>query len=98
MTVLVVGASAAARQRLVTELRRREWPSSGPRCGPDALTDTPEVSPYVLHRSPTHSAIFGKGQPRRSNVAHFMAELITDDGSWRQWKGQMPVIYDADST
>lgn len=30
----------------------------------------------------------------RINVAHFMADLITDDDTWRRWKGRMPVIYD----
>ena len=24
---------------------------------------------------------------------HFMAELITDDGTWNKWKRQIPVIY-----
>jgi hypothetical protein len=26
-------------------------------------------------------------------VGHFMADLITEDALWQQWKGQMPVIY-----
>jgi hypothetical protein len=32
------------------------------------------------------------------NVGHFMAELITDDELWNQWNGQMPVIYNKEST
>jgi hypothetical protein len=27
------------------------------------------------------------------NVAHFMVQLITDNGTWSKWKGHMPVIY-----
>ena len=27
------------------------------------------------------------------NVAHFMVQLITDNGTWSKWKGDMPVIY-----
>ena len=29
----------------------------------------------------------------RINVAHFMADLITDSDTWNRWKGKMPVIY-----
>ena len=60
---------------------------------PDALFDEDTVTDYTLHPSPTSSAIFGDGKTSRINVAHFMAELITDDTIWNKWKGQMPVIY-----
>jgi hypothetical protein len=30
-------------------------------------------------------------------VAHFMAELIADKPTWEQWRGQMPVIYNANA-
>jgi nucleoside-diphosphate-sugar epimerase len=60
---------------------------------PDNLVDQPEVTPYTLHASPTKNAIFAPGTTSRINVAHFMAELITSDDLWNQWKGQMPVIY-----
>jgi NAD(P)-dependent dehydrogenase (short-subunit alcohol dehydrogenase family) len=60
---------------------------------PDSLIDQDEVTPYSTHRSPTRSAIFNAGQTSRINVAHFMAELITDTATWERWKGQMPVIY-----
>ncbi|MEZ4865556.1 MAG: NAD(P)-binding oxidoreductase [Caldilineaceae bacterium] len=60
---------------------------------PDGLIDADEVTPYELHRSPTRSAIFDAGQVSRINVAHFMAELITNDECWQRWRGQMPVIY-----
>ncbi|MEZ4683227.1 MAG: NAD(P)-binding oxidoreductase [Caldilineaceae bacterium] len=60
---------------------------------PDGLIDADEVTPYTIYPSPTRSAIFEAGQVSRINVAHFMAELITDDDCWQQWKGQMPVIY-----
>lgn len=64
---------------------------------PDGLIDENEVTEYQLYRSPTKSAIFDAGQTSRINVGHFMAELVTRDSLWRQWKGKMPVIYNASS-
>jgi nucleoside-diphosphate-sugar epimerase len=60
---------------------------------PDGLIDADEVTPYAIYPSPTRSALFDAGQVSRINVAHFMAELITDEACWQQWQGQMPVIY-----
>lgn len=60
---------------------------------PDTLTDDDRVTGYELYPSPIRSAIFNAGTTSRINVAHFMAELITDDETWNRWKGQMPVIY-----
>lgn len=60
---------------------------------PDTLLDEAEVTPYEAHPSPTRSAIFDPGKTSRINVAHFMAELIKDDDTWKRWKGRMPVIY-----
>lgn len=60
---------------------------------PDDLIDEDEVTAYELHPSPTRSAIFDAGKVSRINVAHFMADLITEDDIWQQWQGQMPVIY-----
>lgn len=60
---------------------------------PDNLVDEDEVTPYELHQSPTRSAIFDSGKVSRINVAHFMADLITEDDVWQKWNGQMPVIY-----
>jgi len=60
---------------------------------PDSLTDEDNVSPYENHPSPIRSALFNPGKVSRINVARFMAELITDNNTWKQWKGQMPLIY-----
>lgn len=60
---------------------------------PDNLIDEAEVSEYELYPSPNRSAIFDAGQTSRINVGHFMADLITNQAVWQQWKGQMPVIY-----
>ena len=60
---------------------------------PDGLIDLDTVSDYEVHASPTRSAIFDAGQTSRINVGCFMAELVTDDLVWEQWKGKMPVIY-----
>jgi hypothetical protein len=59
---------------------------------PDSLKDASEVTAYEVHPSPTRS-IFNPGVTSRINVGHFMADLITDDGTWNKWKGRMPVIY-----
>lgn len=64
---------------------------------PDGLIDEEKVTAYDIHLSPTRSAIFDAGQVSRINVGHFMAELITDDDIWQQWKGQMPVIYNKEA-
>ncbi len=60
---------------------------------PDNLIDESKVTEYEVFPSPIRSAIFDAGTTSRINVAHFMAELITDQETWNKWKGQMPVIY-----
>ena len=60
---------------------------------PDSLTDESHVTEYETHPSPIRSAIFDAGSTSRINVSYFMADLITNDATWRRWKGQMPVIY-----
>lgn len=60
---------------------------------PDTLLDEATVTEYQLHPSPIESALFGSRETSRINVAHFMADLMTDEACWAQWKGQMPVIY-----
>ena len=60
---------------------------------PDGLIDEAEVTEYTVHPSPTRSAIFDAGVTSRLNVGCFMAELISDDALWNEWKGKMPVIY-----
>jgi NAD(P)-dependent dehydrogenase (short-subunit alcohol dehydrogenase family) len=60
---------------------------------PDTLVNHSAVSQYDVCPSPIRSALFNPGRASRINVAHFMVELVTDDGLWDKWKGQMPVIY-----
>ena len=60
---------------------------------PDKLVNEDQVSEYEVHPSPIRSAIFDAGETSRINVGHLMAELITNDETWKDWKGQMPVIY-----
>jgi nucleoside-diphosphate-sugar epimerase len=59
---------------------------------PDSLVDG-EVSTYRTHDGIV-SSLFRADGTRRANVAHFMAELVTDTAIWRRWRGQMPVIVD----
>jgi len=63
---------------------------------PDSLVDKAAVTDYELHESPTRSAIFDPGVTSRVNVGRFMADLITDDAVWSEWRGQMPVIYNVE--
>jgi len=65
---------------------------------PDALINEDNVAEYEVYPSPTRSAIFNAGKTSRINVGHFMADLITDDDIWSRWKGQMPVIYNKESS
>jgi hypothetical protein len=60
---------------------------------PDALINELEVTEYATYASPIRSPIFDPGKTSRMNVAHFMADLITNESLWNAWKGQMPVIY-----
>lgn len=65
---------------------------------PDGLIDEPKTTAYDIHKSPIRSAIFDAGSTSRINVAHFMAKLTTDGSLWERWKGQMPVIYNQESS
>ncbi len=60
---------------------------------PDSLIDAAEA-PYVVEESPS-TGIFAGRPTARSNVAHFMAELIEDAELWTEWKFRMPVIMNA---
>jgi hypothetical protein len=60
---------------------------------PDSLIDEDNVTGYAVYASPIRSAIFDAGKTSRINVAHFIADLITEPRKWSDWKGQMPVLY-----
>ncbi len=60
---------------------------------PDNLTDEAKSTELEVYPSPIRSAIFDAGKTSRINVACFMADLISDDDTWNEWKGKMPVIY-----
>jgi hypothetical protein len=60
---------------------------------PDTLTNDAVVSEYAVWPSPVRSALFNPGKTSRINVAHFMADLMTNDANWDKWRGKMPVIY-----
>lgn len=65
---------------------------------PDDLTNESEVTEYDLYASPVRSAIFDAGKTSRINVANLMARLITDNELWDKWQGQMPVIYNKETS
>jgi nucleoside-diphosphate-sugar epimerase len=64
---------------------------------PDGLIDEDQVTPYELHASPIRNPIFNAGKTSRINVGNFMARLITEKDTWKEWKGQMPVIYNKEN-
>jgi hypothetical protein len=64
---------------------------------PDTLTDDRDISDYQLTVSPVRSPIFNSGKASRINVGHFMAQLVTEESLWNQWRGKMPVLYNAES-
>ena len=78
---------------LRTEIRQQDPAIEWAVVRPDKLIDEDQVSEYEVHVSPIRSAIFDSGETSRINVGHLMAKLITDDETWKHWKGQMPVIY-----
>jgi len=78
---------------LRTEIGRNDSTIEWVAVRPDSLLDVSKVTEYETHPSPIRSAIFDAGKTSRINVAHFIAELITNDETWENWKGKMPVIY-----
>ena len=82
-------AAEYLRTRIGRESGAIEWVA----VRPDTLISEDTVTAYELYPSPIRSRVFNPGKTSRINVAHFMAELMTDDETWNRWKGQMPVIY-----
>ena len=60
---------------------------------PDSLIDEENVSEYEIHNNKIRSPIFNPGKTSRINVSNFMAELVTNDKLWQEWKHKTPVIY-----
>jgi len=60
---------------------------------PDSLFDEESVSEYEVHKNKIRSPIFNPGKTSRINVSNFMAELVTNDKLWQEWKHKTPVIY-----
>jgi len=58
---------------------------------PDNLIDA-KVSKYKVISKPQGELFGGEaGVTTRSNVAHFMVDLVMNDETWNNWKFQMPV-------
>ncbi len=60
---------------------------------PDSLLPG-EVSGYTLHEGLV-SSLFAPDSTNMANVAHFMCELVTNPGTWADWRGKLPVIVNA---
>ncbi len=65
---------------------------------PDGLTNEDKVTEYEVYPSPIRDTVFNAGKTSRINVGHFMADLITESDIWKKWKGQMPVIYNKETS
>lgn len=64
---------------------------------PDSLIENDEVTNYDVVNTPLRSPIFDPGKASRINVAHLMAELLTNDSLWQKWRGKTPVLYNIES-
>ena len=60
---------------------------------PDSLVDG-EKAAYCTHEALV-SSIFRADKARIADVAHFIAELVTDASTWERWRGKMPVLVSA---
>lgn len=60
---------------------------------PDSLIDETCVSDYEIFPMKNRSRLFNPGKTSRINVAHFMADLLSNDTLWQAWKYKAPVIY-----
>ena len=65
---------------------------------PGGLVEESETTEYTAQPSPCKNVIFNDGRTSRINVANFMARLAAEPELWATWKGQMPVIYNAETT
>eukprot|EP00553_Chaetoceros_curvisetus_P014531 CAMPEP_0204644036 /NCGR_PEP_ID=MMETSP0718-20130828/1170_1 /ASSEMBLY_ACC=CAM_ASM_000674 /TAXON_ID=230516 /ORGANISM="Chaetoceros curvisetus" /LENGTH=247 /DNA_ID=CAMNT_0051665459 /DNA_START=367 /DNA_END=1110 /DNA_ORIENTATION=+ len=61
---------------------------------PDDLVEG-DTSAYETFQKPK-GGLFGDNETSRSNVAHFMSELICDKSTWEAWKFKMPYIYNTE--
>ena len=68
-----------------------EWSS----IRPYNLINADEATDYETYASPSKPAVLDPRKVSRINVGYFMADLMTNDELWNQWKGQMPVILDS---
>lgn len=62
---------------------------------PDTLLEG-DVSKYALHDCLV-SSLLNPDNTNMANVAHFMCELTTNQKTWDDWKGKLPVITNANS-
>ncbi|MFA6907189.1 MAG: NAD(P)-binding oxidoreductase [Sphaerochaeta sp.] len=60
---------------------------------PDTLIDAENPSEYKFFSHTNRSPVFNAGKTSRINVAACMAELLTDEQLWEQWKYKTPVLY-----
>lgn len=60
---------------------------------PDTLENNDNETSYEIYESRVRSPILNAGVTSRINVSHFMAELLTNENLWKEWKFKTPVIY-----
>jgi len=60
---------------------------------PDDLVQGDAVSEYRLSET-LLNGLFDARVTTRRNVADFMGRLVTEEASWNEWRGKMPMIVD----
>ena len=60
---------------------------------PDSLIDETEVKAYEVFQTKQRNPLTDPGKTSRIQVAHFMADLLSNNDLWQQWVYKTPVIY-----
>ena len=63
---------------------------------PDDLIDA-DQTPYTVHAT-LQNGLFNAASSTRSNVGHFMADLVTEPNVWAQWRGKYPQVINVPTT
>lgn len=102
--VLLLGATGRTGGSVLTQLLERGMPVRAIVRSAERLPVGTQAAPLVEDEPSGYrtddglvASLFRADKTRMANVAHFMAELATDEVLWQRWRGQMPVIVDAET-
>ena len=60
---------------------------------PSSMIDAEQATEFTTHDT-LQCGLFNPGTTTRANVGAFMADLVTEDAVWEQWKDSFPHILD----